>query len=220
MQARRAARELAFIMFSQFDNKIDKYIDSDFDELILKSVRTLTNATFEDLKMAISPLVQWKENIEEYEANHEINLERPIDVSNIPVPFKMTSDVTGKIDKLIDLADNAFLALEVAEFSALSNKDEVRDYAKLIALQYKNNLVEVDGFIKKYAHGWDISRLVKMDKDILRIAIVEMLYIKEAPAKVIIDEALELAKKYSTDDSSSFINGILAKVIEENRLLI
>src|SRR5574344_322240 len=220
MQARRAARELAFIMFSQFDNKIDKYIDSDFDELILKSVRTLTNATFEDLKMAISPLVQWKENIEEYEANHEINLERPIDVSNIPVRFKMTSDVTGKIDKLIDLADNAFLALEVAEFSALSNKDEVRDYAKLIALQYKNNVLEVDGFIKKYAHGWDISRLVKMDKDILRIAIVEMLYIKEAPAKVIIDEALELAKKYSTDDSSSFINGILAKVIEENRLLI
>ena len=70
--------------------------------------------------------------------------------------------------------------------------------------------------IKKYSTGWDFDRLVKMDKDILRIAISELVYIKEAPMKVIVDEAVELAKKYSTDDSSSFINGVLAKVIVEN----
>ena len=52
--------------------------------------------------------------------------------------------------------------------------------------------------------------------DILRIAISELLYIKEAPMKVVVDEALELAKKYSTDDSASFVNGILAKVIVDN----
>jgi N utilization substance protein B len=55
-----------------------------------------------------------------------------------------------------------------------------------------------------------------MDKDILRIAISELLYIKETPMKVVVDEALELAKKYSTDDSSTFINGVLAKVIVDN----
>jgi len=48
----------------------------------------------------------------------------------------------------------------------------------------------------------------------LRIAIAELVFVKDAPVKVVIDEALELAKKYSTDDSSSFINGILAKVVE------
>ena len=63
-----------------------------------------------------------------------------------------------------------------------------------------------------------ISRLVKMDKDILRIAILELLFINEAPMKVIVDEALELAKKYSTEDSAAFVNGILAKVIVENGL--
>ena len=57
-----------------------------------------------------------------------------------------------------------------------------------------------------------------MDKDILRIAIVELLYMKDAPMKVVIDEAIELAKKYSTDDSAAFINGILAKVIIDNGL--
>ena len=55
-----------------------------------------------------------------------------------------------------------------------------------------------------------------MDKDILRIAISELLFIKEAPMKVVVDEAVELAKKYSTEDSASFVNGILAKVISDN----
>ena len=72
--------------------------------------------------------------------------------------------------------------------------------------------------IQKYSNGWDISRLVKMDKDILRIAITELLFIKNTSVKVIVDEAVELAKKYSTEDSSSFINGILAKIIVENGL--
>ena len=58
---------------------------------------------------------------------------------------------------------------------------------------------------------------MKIDKDILRIAIAELLFIEGVPVKVVVDEALELAKKYSTDDSSSFINGILGKVIDEKK---
>ena len=57
-----------------------------------------------------------------------------------------------------------------------------------------------------------------MDKDILRIAITELLFIQNTPIKVVVDEAVELAKKYSTEDSSSFVNGILAKIIVENGL--
>ena len=72
--------------------------------------------------------------------------------------------------------------------------------------------------MKSYSTGWDFDRLVKMDKDILRIALSELLYIKEAPMKVIVDEAVELAKKYSTEDSSSFVNGVLAKVIVDKGL--
>ena len=50
----------------------------------------------------------------------------------------------------------------------------------------------------------------------MRIAITELLFVKDAPVKVVVDEAVELAKKYSTEDSSAFVNGILAKVILEN----
>ena len=125
----------------------------------------------------------------------------------------MTSDMTGRINEMIDIAEKSLMALEIAEFTTLDSQSEVKDYAIEIAEYFQKNHEEVDNIIQKYAKNWDLGRLVKMDKDILRIAIVELLYMKDAPMKVVIDEALELAKKYSTDDSASFINGILAKVI-------
>ncbi len=215
MQARRAARELAFILFSQFDKKITKYSKDDLEDIILKSVRILTSNASDELKVTVGALVEMRNQISDYEAEHETNLNRPIDVSNIPVPLPMTSDMTGRINEMIDIAEKALLALEIAEFTTLDSQNEVKDYAIEIAEYFQKYHKEVDDLIQKHAKNWDIQRLVKMDKDILRIAIVELLYIKDAPMKVVVDEALELAKKYSTDDSYSFINGILAKVIVE-----
>lgn len=216
MQARRAARELALILFSQLDNKITSYTKKDFEDIILKSVRILTNNASEDLKLTVGALLDIKEYIENFETDHETNLQRPLEVSNLPVPIPMTSDMTGRIDEMMEIADKALLALEIAEIATLESQSEVKNYAIAIAEKFKEHSQEVDDQIQKFAKGWDINRLVKMDKDILRIAILELLYVKDAPMKVIVDEALELAKKFSTDESSSFINGILAKVIVEN----
>lgn len=213
MQTRRAARELAFILFSQFDKKITHYSKNDLEDIILKSVRILTSSATDELKIAVGSLVAMRDQIDSYEADAEVNLNRPIGVANIPVPIPMTSDMTGRINEMIDIAEKSLMALEIAEFTTLDSQSEVKDYAVSIAEFFQKNHEEVDNIIQKYAKNWDLGRLVKMDKDILRIAIVELLYMKDAPMKVIVDEALELAKKYSTDDSASFINGILAKVI-------
>lgn len=213
MQARRAARELAFILFSQFDKKITNYSREDLQDIILKSVRILTSSATEELKIALGGLVAMRNQIENYEADAEENLKRPIGAANIPVPIPMTSDMTGRINEMIDIAEKSMLALEIAEFTTLDSQHDVKNYAIQIADFFQKNHDEVDEIIQKYAKNWDLGRLVKMDKDILRIAIVELLYIKDAPMKVVVDEALELAKKYSTDDSASFINGVLAKVI-------
>ncbi len=218
MQARRAARELAFILFSQFDKKITTYSKEDLENIILKSVRILTGNASDELKLTLGSLIDLKDKIETYEAEHETNLNRPIGVANVPVPLPMTSDLSSKIDDMLEIAEKALLALEIAEFATLESQSEVKNYAVTIAEFFQKNHEEVDSLIKKYSKGWDFDRLVKMDKDILRIAIVELLYIKDAPMKVVVDEALELAKKYSTDDSASFINGILAKVIVDNGL--
>lgn len=218
MQARRAARELAFLLFSQFDKQIAAYTKEDLNNIILKSVRILTSNAGDELKTALGALVDMRNKIDEYEAEHETNLNRPIGVANIAVPLLMTSDMTQKIDQMIDISEKAMLALEIAEFTTLDSQSEVKDFAISIAETFQKNQKEIDDIIQKHARNWDLERLVKMDKDILRIAISELLYIKDTPMKVVVDEALELAKKYSTDDSASFINGILAKVIVENGL--
>lgn len=217
MQARRAARELALILFSQMDT-IENLNKWDFQDIVLKSVRTLTNNSSDELKAASAAIIEMKEYIEEYEANHPKNLERPIEVSNVPVPMPMTSDMQGRLDDLLNIAEKTMLALEIAEMATLEENSDVKEYIVKIANAFKANKNTIDEQIKKFAFGWDINRLVKMDKDILRIAICELLYVQDAPLKVIIDEALELAKKYSTDDSAAFVNGILGKVVIENNL--
>lgn len=215
MQARRAARELAFILFSQFDKKIINYSKESLQDIILKSVRLLTNNATDELKTALGSLIAIRDNIETYEAESETNLKRPLDAANIPVPIPMTSDMIGRINEMIDVAEKSLLALEIAEFTTLDSQNDVKEYAINIAEMFQKNNKEIDDIIQKYAKNWDLNRLVKMDKDILRIALVELLYIKDTPIKVIVDEALELSKKYSTEDSASFINGILARVITD-----
>ncbi len=215
MQARRAARELAFILFSQFEKNVTNYKREDLQDIILKSVRILTSSANDELKIALGSLISMRDQIETYEAESEINLKRPLEAANIPVPIPMTSDMVGRINEMIDIAEKSLLALEIAEFTTLDSQNDVKNYAIEIAEYFQKNHKEVDDIIQKYAKNWDLGRLVKMDKDILRIAIVELMYIKDAPMKVVVDEALELAKKYSTDDSASFINGILAKAIVE-----
>ena len=218
MQARRASRELALILLSQLDKKIADYSDKDFEDIILKSIRVLSNNSMEELKTSVGALVDIRDFIENYEADDPSNLERPIGVENKPVKLPMTSDMTDKINTILDVVEKTVFALEVVELSVLESQEDVKDYVVNIAKSFRSNQAQIDEYIQKYSKGWDINRLVKMDKDILRIAIIELLYIKEAPMRVVVDEALELAKKYSTEDSSAFINGILAKVVMENGL--
>lgn len=214
MQARRAARELTLILFSQLDKNLNAYTSKSFEEIVLKSVRTLVSASKEELNIATSDLANVRDYLEEWENNHPDNLKRPIEASNIPVKIPTTSDMAGKINSILAVCDKVNNALEIAELSALSEKRDVEEYINKISETFKQRKEEIDSIIKELAFGWDIDRLFKIDKDILRIAIAELVFVKDAPHKVIIDEALELAKKYSTDDSPSFINGILAKVVE------
>ncbi len=218
MQARRAARELALILFSQFDKEITSYSSKDFEDIMLKSVRILSNNSSEELKLSVGSLIDIKNYIDTYEAEHESNLSRPIGVKDKPVDIPTTAELSQNIETVLDVVEKTLLALEIAEFTTLEAQSDVQEYVIEIAEAFKAHHQEIDEEIQKHTTGWDISRLVKMDKDILRIAIIELLYTKGAPMKVVVDEAVELAKKYSTEDSSSFVNGVLAKVVVDNGL--
>jgi transcription antitermination protein NusB len=71
---------------------------------------------------------------------------------------------------------------------------------------------EADELIKKHAQNWDLHRIAAVDRNILRLAIYEMLYREDIPPVVSINEAVDIAKKFSTQDSGKFVNGILDKI--------
>jgi N utilization substance protein B len=84
-----------------------------------------------------------------------------------------------------------------------------RIFASQLYKKVLENLESIDKMIKESVKNWDISRLAILDKNIIRMGICELLFFSNIPQKVSIDEAIELAKKYSAEDSGSFVNGIL-----------
>lgn len=215
MKARHVARELALLLFSQLESYDKKISKKDFENIILNSVRILTNNANEDLQLCINSLFETREFIQNYENDDLKNISRPIDAPNLPVKIPLTNEMIKKIDVLVEVSEKALVALEIAEMATIEEKGDVKEFVLVIAETYRDNKTEIDSLISKFTSGWDIDRLIKMDKDILRIAISELIFIKNQPPKVVINEAIELAKKYSTEDSSSFINGVLAKVVDE-----
>ena len=89
---------------------------------------------------------------------------------------------------------------------------DVINYGKQLSNLVFIHTVEVDKLIKDRSKNWDFDRITLIDKLILRMALVEMIYIDTVPPKVSIAEGVEIAKQFSTEDSSSFINGILDSV--------
>lgn len=78
-----------------------------------------------------------------------------------------------------------------------------------------SRLSEIDGQINEKAKGWDTGRMGKVDLTIIRLAVYEILFDEDIPTGVAINEAVELAKKFGQDESSGFINGVLAKFAEK-----
>jgi N utilization substance protein B len=95
--------------------------------------------------------------------------------------------------------------------------DDVRGYAETLVRGAKLHRAKIDELISQYAEHWELDRMAVVDRNILRASIFELLWMPEVPPKVAINEALEVAKKFSTQESSRFINGVLDRVHKELR---
>ena len=80
-----------------------------------------------------------------------------------------------------------------------------------------DHLAEIDDRIRRFARGWALERMPVVDRTVLRMAIYELLHRPDVPTAAVISEAVELAKRYSTDDSGRFVNGMLSAIAEEVR---
>jgi len=91
-------------------------------------------------------------------------------------------------------------------------EESVREFAGQLVKGVTENIKDIDAKIAKYATNWQIGRMAVIDRNILRMATFEMLYLSDIPAKVSINEAIDMAKKYGDKDSGKFVNGVLDKI--------
>ncbi|MCL2506636.1 MAG: transcription antitermination factor NusB [Endomicrobia bacterium] len=111
--------------------------------------------------------------------------------------------------------DNCNMSADVAydSFGEYLPKEEAyREFAVKIFKGVCAKREEIDLLIAKYAQNWEIDRMATVDRNIIRLAAYEIIDMPGTPINVIIDEAVEISKKYSTKDSSKFVNGILDKL--------
>jgi N utilization substance protein B len=96
-----------------------------------------------------------------------------------------------------------------------SGNEERADFMERLVLGVLEHCQEIDRLIEKYSENWRLVRMNIIDRAILRMAIFELLYCEEIPPKATLNEAIELGKRYGSEDSGSFINGILDRIQNE-----
>jgi N utilization substance protein B len=104
-------------------------------------------------------------------------------------------------------------------FSRRQIASQTRDYAERLITALSENMAEVEATVARAAENWDIERMSIIDRNILRIAIAELLYIEDVPWKVTIDEAVTLASRYGGVDSPRFVNGVLDALAHKLNLI-
>ena len=122
------------------------------------------------------------------------------------------------VDLLFEAEARGLSAAEVAESRAAltdSNHDvsPLNTYTVTVARGVSEHAAHIDELITSYLHGWTLERLPAVDRAILRVAVWELLHAEDVPEPVAVDEAVQLAKELSTDDSPGFVNGVLGQVM-------
>jgi len=102
---------------------------------------------------------------------------------------------------------------------SLKPSSEMQEYGMRLVDLVLAHREELERLLREFSEGWDPQRMAVLDKQVLQVALVELLYCGDIPAKVAIQEAVQIAHKYSTADSSGFVNGILDRFAKTRNIL-
>lgn len=120
--------------------------------------------------------------------------------------FKLLFQI--EFNEMKEMPEHVELYLECIESASDSDKEYIQDKFQAVC----EKVEEIDELINTHATGWKTSRMNKVDLTLLRLAVYEMKWDDEVPVKVAINEAVELAKRFSGEEGPSFVNGVLAKM--------
>ena len=110
-----------------------------------------------------------------------------------------------------------FLPATLEEMFEETDPEDQRSYIETVYNGIRDRQPEIDRMLGEKTIGWKFERLALLDRNILRIGVYELLYFDDVPPEVALDEAVELAKKFGTEQARKFINGILDRIWKEHR---
>jgi N utilization substance protein B len=204
LNSRRVARELALLTMSQVTNRGDKAPPSP-GEMLGRAADMLANEARERLEEAAATLSAVEHTIQ----NHYVEMREE------PLKRKDVEEILGGLDKAQEAVEVIGSALELPAMVALAGADETRTFALAQVQRYMDHKAEIDKRLDEAARNWSVDRMASLDRDVMRLAVGELLWSPEIPVEVAINEAIELAKKYGTPDSGRFVNGVLSRFAEE-----
>ncbi|MGD1905949.1 MAG: transcription antitermination factor NusB [Leptolyngbyaceae cyanobacterium] len=203
MQARRIARELALLGMGQLPNSPEKLAAQPLETLIAAAVRSLAGEPRDALETAAADLERSQERL----------LKSETQATDVAGARAMVQDAIAATQQAINRLGDS---LQIPTLVQTSNQKEVRSYALELLRAGANHRTAVDADLDAVMVAWQVKRLAQIDRDILRIAVVEMQYLG-LPDRVAINEAVELAKRYSDEDGYRFINGVLRRWVNQYR---
>lgn len=218
MKSRSTAREIALCLLFQHDKKgappaaIERI---SFNDMLMGTIQTLCDVAKEQLQGCgndITDCITW---VEDEEMKHPVNQRVSLDQPLKPAPIPSTKEMLSKLHMLLGAVETTYMALELPELHALSQREDVQNYAYMLCRTTLEHLSSIDELINTVSIDWKVDRLQKMDKWLLRIAIAEGLHGPDVQAATIVDEYLSLAKRYSSDDSRSYIHGVLGQALAQ-----
>lgn len=204
LQPRRIARELALLSLSQMPSTPERLDTQQMNNLVLAAVRTLTGEIQEALETAAAELKRGSDRLLASET-------RAVDVRSAKA---MVADAIELAEKAINRLGTA---VEIPEVVQLTNQQDVRSYALEILKTINRRQTEIDEALTQSLQDWQLNRLPRIDRDILRIAVAEVSFLG-IPDRVAINEAVELAKRYSDEEGHRFINGVLRRVTDRLKM--
>jgi N utilization substance protein B len=182
---------------------------------MLSSVRALSAEAEFQIQSAADELAEVSRYLLDYELEHPTNLESPLDAEIKAVPIPSTREMVEKIEKCLQGAEYLFEALRIPELVSLVGSEPVQDYAFNLIKLVAEHRVELDEALNQYMEDWRMDRLIRMDAYILRLAAAEMKFVEKVDLSVSINEAVDLAKQFSSEESFRLIHGVLGALAEK-----
>jgi len=97
----------------------------------------------------------------------------------------------------------------------VTDADELLAYVRGLLDHLVPRIPEIDGMLSQFLQGYQVERLSRVDREVLRVAVYEMIYSNDVPPKVAVNEAIEVAKHFGTEESGKFVNGVLGKMVKQ-----